>query len=59
ILFQSEIRQVLERVNPLQMIGLRAFPKSADWIPNFVTGVFSLAKQKIGALIVFERLDWV
>lgn len=59
ILFQSEIRQVLERVNPLQMIGLRAFPKSADWIPNFVTGVFSLAKQKIGALIIFERLDWV
>jgi len=59
ILFQSEIRQVLERVNPLQMIGLRAFPKSADWIPNLVTGVFSLAKQKIGALIIFERLDWV
>ncbi len=59
ILFQSEIRQVLERVNPLQMIGLRAFPKSADWIPSFVTGVFSLAKQKIGALIIFERLDWV
>ncbi|NOQ96305.1 MAG: hypothetical protein GQ555_06780, partial [Desulfobacterales bacterium] len=59
ILFQSEIRQVLERVNPLQMIGLRDFPKSADWIPNLVTGVFSLAKQKIGALIIFERLDWV
>ncbi|MBW1715199.1 MAG: TIGR00159 family protein [Deltaproteobacteria bacterium] len=59
ILFQSEIRQVLERVNPLQMIGLRGFRKSADWIPNFVTGVFSLAKQKIGALIIFERLDRV
>jgi diadenylate cyclase len=59
ILFQSEIRQVLERVNPLQVIGLRSFPKSADWIPNFVTGIFSLAKQKIGALIIFERLDWV
>jgi hypothetical protein len=26
ILFQSEIRQVLEKVNPLQVIGLRRFP---------------------------------
>jgi diadenylate cyclase len=59
ILFQSEIRQVLERVNPLQVIGLRALPKPADWIPNFVTTVFSLAQQKIGALIIFERTDLV
>lgn len=59
ILFQSEIRQVLERVNPLQMMGLRAFPKSADWVPNFVKGVFSLAELKIGALIIFERMDLV
>jgi len=59
ILFQSEIRQVLERVNPLQMIGLRAFPKSADWVPNFVKTVFSLAELKIGALIIFERMDLV
>jgi diadenylate cyclase len=59
ILFQSEIRQVLERVNPLQMLGLRSFPKSADWIPNFVNTVFSLARQKIGALIIFERTDLV
>ncbi len=59
ILFQSEIRQVLERVNPLQMIGLRTFPKSADWVPNFVKGVFSLAERKIGALIIFERRDLV
>ena len=29
ILFQSEIRQVLERVNPLKMIGLRTLSKSA------------------------------
>ena len=59
ILFQSEIRQVLERVNPLQMMGLRAFPKSADWVPNFVKAVFSLAELKIGALIIFERMDLV
>jgi len=59
ILFQSEIRQVLERVNPLQMIALRRFSKSADWIPNLVTTVFSLAKLKTGALIIFERADLV
>lgn len=59
ILFQSEIRQVLERVNPLQMIGLRALPKSADWAPHFVKGVFSLAERKIGSLIIFERIDLV
>jgi len=59
ILFQSEIRQVLERVNPLQMISLRRFSKSADWIPNLVTAIFSLAKLKTGALIIFERADLV
>ena len=59
ILFQSEIRQVLERVNPLQMIALRRFSKSASWIPNLVTAVFSLAKLKTGALIIFERADLV
>jgi len=59
ILFQSEIRQVLERVNPLQMIRLRRFSKSADWMPNLVTAIFSLAKLKTGALIIFERADLV
>jgi len=59
ILFQSEIRQVLERVNPLQMIGLRAFKKSTEWISNLTKGVFSLANGKIGALIIIERRDLV
>jgi diadenylate cyclase len=59
ILFQSEIRQVLERVNPLQMIGLRVFSKSADWVPDFVKTLFSLAERNIGALIIFERMDRV
>ena len=59
ILFQSEIRQVLERVNPLNMLGLRSFPKSADWVASFVKGIYSLAERKIGALVIFERIDWV
>jgi uncharacterized protein (TIGR00159 family) len=59
ILFQSEIRQVLERFNPLRVLGLRAFSKNEEWVPNFVETVFSLAHRKIGALIIFERMDRV
>ena len=59
ILFQSEIRQVLERVNPLQMIGLHSFPRKADWISDLVEAAFFLAKRKIGALIIIERTDRV
>ena len=59
ILFQSEIRQVLERVNPLQVIGLRPSATSAGWIPGFSNTLFSMAKKKIGALIIIERMDLV
>jgi diadenylate cyclase len=59
ILFQSEIRQVLERVNPLQVIGLRPTATSAGWIPGFVNTLFSMAGKKIGALIIVERMDLV
>jgi uncharacterized protein (TIGR00159 family) len=59
ILFQSEIRQVLERVNPLKMIGLRTSSKSADWVLHLVKSLFSMAEKKIGALVIFERIDSV
>jgi uncharacterized protein (TIGR00159 family) len=59
ILFQSEIRQVLERVNPLKIVGLRAFARPEDWILDFAEGIFSLAGKKIGALIIIERTDTV
>lgn len=59
ILFQSEIRQVLERVNPLQVIGLRPTATSADWIPGFANTLFSMARKKIGVLIIIERMDLV
>ncbi|MBN2569575.1 MAG: diadenylate cyclase CdaA [Deltaproteobacteria bacterium] len=59
ILFQSEIRKVLERVNPLQALGFHK-PLSPDkWVPTFAKGVFALAKRKIGALIIIERKDRV
>lgn len=59
ILFQSEIRQVLERVNPLKVIGLRPSATSVGWIPGFASTLFSMAEKKIGALIIIERMDLV
>jgi uncharacterized protein (TIGR00159 family) len=59
ILFQAEIRQVLERVDPLRKIGLRRHSKPAEWIEGFTQAVFSLAERKIGGLAIIERLDKV
>ncbi|MBL7205724.1 MAG: TIGR00159 family protein [Desulfobacteraceae bacterium] len=59
ILFQSEIRQALEKFNPLQAIGLRKISRPEAWIPGFAKAIFSLAKRKIGALIIIERTDSV
>jgi diadenylate cyclase len=59
ILFQSEIRQVLERVNPLQVFGLHKASVPEEWIPGFTKAIFALAKRKIGALVIIERTDRV
>ncbi|MEJ2724649.1 MAG: diadenylate cyclase CdaA [Deltaproteobacteria bacterium] len=57
ILFQSEIRQVLERVNPLRMIGFHSYAGKGDWISTLVQGVFTMAQRRIGALVIIERSD--
>ncbi|MBW2065664.1 MAG: hypothetical protein JRJ03_12145 [Deltaproteobacteria bacterium] len=44
ILFQSEIRQVLERVNPLKAIGLRKEAISGGWIEGLSKGIMALAR---------------
>jgi uncharacterized protein (TIGR00159 family) len=59
ILFQPEIRKVLERVNPLMALGFRKSFNPEKWIPLFAKGVFTLSKRKIGALIIIERNDQV
>jgi uncharacterized protein (TIGR00159 family) len=59
ILFQPEIRQVLERVNPLQALGLRKIAEPEEWIPGFTQAVFALAQRKVGALLIIERKDRV
>ena len=57
ILFQTEIRQVLERVNPLYAFGWRKKMASMPWIESFSQTIFGLANRKIGTLILFERSD--
>jgi len=59
ILFQSEIRQALERVNPLNVIGFRKGTDPGKWIKGFISAVYALAERKIGALVIIERLDRV
>ena len=59
ILFQSEIRQALEKVNPLQALGLRKRASMGKWIKELTEAVFSMAERKIGALILIERTDAV
>jgi uncharacterized protein (TIGR00159 family) len=59
ILFQKEIRQILERFNPLKIFGVRQESTSTDWIPGVVTWAFAAAQKKLGAVIVFERSDRV
>ena len=59
ILFQSEIRQVLEKVNPLKSISFHKLPEPGEWTPTFSEGIFHLAARKIGALVIIERFDGV
>lgn len=59
ILFQSEIRQALERVNPLNLIGFRRGADPGKWIKGFISAIFSLADRRIGALVIIERMDRV
>ncbi len=59
ILFQKEIRQMLERFNPLKTIGLKRGSAADGWIPEFANWAFDAAKKRIGAVIVFERTDLV
>ncbi len=59
ILFQKEIRQMLERFNPLKTFGLKHGSAKDTWIAEFADWAFDAAAKKIGALIIFERTDLV
>ncbi len=57
VVFQSEIRQVLERMSPLNFF--LGQPEALDRLAleEVVRTAFELAKNRIGALIVFQRRD--
>ncbi|MEW6668197.1 MAG: diadenylate cyclase [Thermodesulfobacteriota bacterium] len=59
ILFQSEIRQALERVNPLQVLGLRKQGHAGKWVQVLSEVAFQMAKRRIGALLIVQRADRV
>ena len=57
ILFQSEIRQVLEKVSPLRYLRLRREPTGKEFLESLAVTAFEMAKEKTGALIVLTRED--
>ena len=59
ILFQSEIRQALEKFDPLRTLGLRKTAQPDLWTQGLSDAVFALAERKLGALIIVERSERV
>ncbi len=57
ILFQSEIRQVLEKVSPLRYLRLRRKALKGAFTKDLVRVLFDLAGEKTGALVVLTRDD--
>ena len=57
ILFQSEIRQVLERVSPLRYLKSLKNDYSGTFTANLARVAFELAAEKTGALVVLTRDD--
>ena len=57
ILFQSEIRQVLEKVSPLRYLRSRRSDYGGSFTANLARVAFELAAEKTGALVVLTRDD--
>ena len=57
ILFQSEIRQVLEKVSPLRYLRSRRHVGQKSLVGDLSEIVFELAAERTGALIVLTRDD--
>ncbi|MFO8090555.1 MAG: diadenylate cyclase [Desulfatiglandaceae bacterium] len=55
ILFQSEIRQVLERVSPLRYLRARKRSVSGSLSRDIAQAAFDLAASRTGALMVISR----
>jgi uncharacterized protein (TIGR00159 family) len=57
ILFQSEIRQVLEKVSPMRYLRSRRRAGQNSFVDNLSQISFELAAEKTGALVVLTRND--
>jgi diadenylate cyclase len=57
VVFQSEIRQVLERLSPLRFFLGRPEVLGLLALEEVVRAAFDLAQKRIGALMVFQRRD--
>ena len=57
ILFQSEIRQVLEKVSPLRYLKSLRSDYGGTFTANLARVAFELAAEKTGALVVLTRDD--
>ncbi len=57
ILFQSEIRQVLEKVSPLRYLRSHRRAYGGTFAANLARVLFELAEEKTGALVVLTRDD--
>ncbi len=62
VVFQAEIRQILEQVNPVLSTPkiFRRTPaeaRIADFLVTIADTCFSLAKKRHGAILIFERND--
>jgi uncharacterized protein (TIGR00159 family) len=58
VVFQPELREMLERASPMRYLGhRRSAVMEPDVIEETVDAVAELARLRIGALIVFQRVD--
>src|SRR5919202_1701958 len=57
IVFQPEIRQILERLSLLDLVRGRRSTLQQDTLAQVTDAVFDLARDKIGALIVLPQYD--
>ena len=62
VVFQAEIRQILEHVNPRLAVPnifrrTSSTPKVVDFLVTIADTCFALAKKQCGALLILERKD--
>lgn len=57
ILFQSEIRQILERGSPLSYLRARRFLSEPEVLDELSGAAFEMASERMGALVVLVRED--